>query len=566
MYRWAQSRRTVLAQVLLALMLLALVLLALGTAPARADEQLVAAVRHGDHQTLLSLLDRSDIDLDTGRGDGTTPLAWAAYVDDEEAVDLLLRAGADVDRASDYHGVTALALACANGNSTIVAKLLEAGADPNIAQRSGETPLMTCANTGAAEGVLALIEAGADVNAKEHTDDQTALMWAIAERHPEVVAALVRNGANVEARSRLSDKPEPYVVEMSLDQSIWGSNYPDTTRFQEVEGGFTPLYFAAQQGDIESAGTLLEAGADLDARHPEYGSALNVALASGHEDFALFLIDKGADPGIADAWGATPLHYALYRGLLIINRYKPVDTEYLGWERHNMPRVVAALLEAGADPEATIDHGYPYMEHPFIARGSDLPPQVSPVGATPLHLAAISGDLESMKLLAPVSDPAAKTVGGATVFLLAAGAGVEKGARSAETAVAAARYALEIGGGSVDDYLTDRIPGGPGRDREDMRTALHFATYLGWKDMIRFLVEQGADIEAGDRYGMTPLMIALGDPEGRYYRQVGDGNYDLRFRRPGPTPGTGDNPEIAQLLLALGAEPFTGEYRDSSGL
>ena len=52
----------------------------------------------------------------------------------------------------------------------------------------------------------------------------------------------------------------------------------------------------------------------------------------------------------------------------------------------------------------------------------------------------------------------------------------------------------------------------------------------------------------------------------RYYRQVRSGNYDLRFRRPGSTPGTGENAEVAELLLALGAEPFTGEYRDASGL
>lgn len=545
---------------------IALALIVFGAQAATADERLISAVTHGDHASLLSLLDRKDIDVDADRGDGSTALAWAAYGDDEKAVDLLLRAGADANKASDFHGLTPLALACANGSSKIVKKLVAAGADPDKAQRSGETPLMTCANTGAVDGVRALIKAGADVNAKEKEDDQTALMWAVAEKHPEVVKVLVKNGANVEARSRIKSKPEPYIMEMSLDENIWPTTYPDTTRWQEVEGGFTPLYFAAQQGDVDSARLLLDAGANIDAPNPEHGCPLNIALASGHEQLALFLIERGADPNIADAWGATPLHYALYRGLLILNRYKPVDTEYLGWERQNMPRVVAALLEAGADPGATIDKSYPYMEHPFIARGADLPPQVSPIGATALHLAAVAGDVESMKLLAPVSDPKAKTIGGGTVFLLAAGAGVEKKARIADTAVEAARYALEIGGGSVNDRLTDRIQGGPGRDREDMRSALHFATYLGWTDMIEFLVEQGADIEAGDRYGMTPLMIALGDPEGRYYRQVGDGNYDLRFRRPGPTPGTGYNDEIAQLLLALGAQPFEGEYRDSSGL
>ena len=542
------------------------VTLILASIAAQADERLVNAVRSGDRDSLVALLDRRDVNVDEGRPDGSSPLAWAAYMNDESAVDLLIRAGADVDKANDFHNVTPLALACENANPNIVAKLLAAGADPNIAQKNGVTPLMACADAGTVEGVRALIAKGADVNAREAEDDQTALMWAAAEGHAAIVKLLIDNGADVAVRSRVVEKPEPYIVDMPLDQSIWGSNYPDTTRWEKVGGGYTALHFAAQAGDIESAQLLLEAGADIDAPLEEWGTALNVAIASGHEDFALFLVANGADPNASDAWGASALHYALFKGLLIINRWRPSDDEHLGWERNNMPRLVAALLDKGADPDARIEWGYPYQEHPFIARSGDLPPQISPIGATPLHLAAISGDLESMRLLAPVSDPAAKTISGGTVFLFAAGGGVEKRARNGENAVAAAKYALEIGGGSVDDHLTDTVPGGPRPGVEDRRTALHFATYLGWTDLIEFLVAEGADIDAGDRYGMTPLMIALGDPEGRYYRQVGEASYDLRMRRPGPTPGTGDNPEIAALLLALGAEPFTGEYRDVSGL
>ena len=530
------------------------------------DDLLINAVKNADHATLLALLDREDIDMDAGRGDGSTALSWAAYEDDEAAIDLLIRAGANVNAVTDFHDVTPLSLACANGNSRIVGKLLAAGADPNIAKRGGETPLMACANTGAEEGVRALLKRGADVNAKEGKDGQTALMWAAAEKHPQVVRALVRNGANVAVRSQVVSLPDPYIVEISLEQSIWGSNYPDTTRWQKQSGGFTALYFAAQQGDIDSARILLEAGAEIDAPHVEWGSALNITIASGHEDFALFLLKEGADSNISDAWGVSPLHYALYKGLMILNRWKPTDSEHLGWERENMPGLVVALLERGADPGARIKYSYPYMEHMFIARSNDLPPQVSPVGAIALHLAAVSGDVESMRILQPVSDPKATTIGGGTVFLLTAGAGVEKKARNGENAVAAAKLALAMGGGDVNDYLTDRIPGGPRPDLEDLRTALHFAAYLGWNDMIEFLVEQGADIDAGDRYGATPLMIALGDPEGRYYRQVGEGSYDLRFRRPGSTPGTGENMDVAELLLTLGAEPFTGEYRDVSGL
>ena len=113
------------------------------------DDQLIDAVKNADHATLLSLLDRKDIDLDASRGDGSTALSWAAYEDDDIAIDLLIRAGADVNVATDFHAVTPLVLACTNGNSRIVDKLLAAGADPNMAKRGGETPLMACANTGA---------------------------------------------------------------------------------------------------------------------------------------------------------------------------------------------------------------------------------------------------------------------------------------------------------------------------------------------------------------------------------------------------------------------------------
>jgi len=542
------------------------VLLLLSNFALAGDDRLIDAVQNTDHVTLRSLLDSKDVDINADRGDGSTALSWATYGDDETAVDLLIRAGADVNVASDFYSVTPLALACSNGNSNIVAKLLAAGADPNIVKRSGETPLMACANTGAEKGTLALLKHGANVDATENNDGQTALMWAVAEKHPQLVKALLENGANVAARSRVVSLPEPYVVDIDLDQGIWGSSYPDTTRWQKQSGGFNALYFAAQQGDIDSARILLEAGAEIDAPHEEWGSVLNISIASGHEDFALFLLEQGADPNVSDAWGVSPLHSALYKGLLIINRWRPMDSEHLGWERENMPGLVTALLQHGADPDARIKFSYPYMEHEYIARSNDLPPQVSPVGATALHLAAISADVESMGILAPVSDPKATTIGGASVFLLAAGAGVEKRARDGSRAIAAATLALAMGGGSVNDYLTDTVPGGPRPGVADGRTALHFATALGWSEVVEFLVDQGANIEAGDRYGATPLMIALGDPEGRYYRQVGSGNYDLRFRRPGSTPGTGENVEVAELLLALGAEPFTGEYRDASGL
>src|SRR5438552_75639 len=113
-----------------------------------------------------------------------------------ETVDLLLRAGAKPDTADD-HGVTPLARACENTSVGVVEKLLEAGGDPNAAQTSGQTPLMIAARTGNVQVVKALLAHGANVNAVTTETTNSALMWAVAGRHPDVVRVLIEAQANV---------------------------------------------------------------------------------------------------------------------------------------------------------------------------------------------------------------------------------------------------------------------------------------------------------------------------------------------------------------------------------
>jgi ankyrin repeat protein len=265
---------------------------------------------------------------------------------------------------ANLYSVTPLLLACENGNGDVVQALLAAGADPNRAKVTGETPLMVCAGNGVLDAVKALLVAGAEVNAKDQ-EDQTALIWAVAERHAAVVRTLVQGGADVHAHTKLVPEPEPFQIKMPEGQTVFGSNFPATIRFAEVSGVFTPLHFAAQQGDIESARILLEAGAEVNAPHPEHGSALIIAIASGHEALARFLLEQGADPNIKDAWGIAPLHYALHEGVLILNNFSPSKTDRFGWTRKNMPKLVETLLDYGADPNARIERSYSYMDNLF---------------------------------------------------------------------------------------------------------------------------------------------------------------------------------------------------------
>jgi hypothetical protein len=314
--------------------------------------------------------------------------------------------------------------------------------------------------------------------------------------------------------------------------------------------------FAAREGDLESAKLLLEAGAKVDDATEEEGTALLVASASGHEKLAILLLEKGADPNVKDGYGVAPIHYALHDGLLTLAGARKLTNDRLGWERPNLPELLRTLLAHGADPNTRIDRNYPNLDYPFLARGGEDHPQIEMVSATPFMLAAASGDVAAMRVLVEArADPRIKTSEGVTSLLVATGLGTERGRRDEKRAIEAVKLVL-----ALDPNTDINAPAGGGI-YGDGRTALHAAASLGWKDMIQFLAERGANLDAKDMYGLTPLEIALGDPEGRLYRNLPGGRYDDRFRR----PAFRVDKETSELLVKLGATPFAGKFRDRSG-
>ena len=164
---------------------LAVALLAAPLGAAGADAPLADAVQRQDLAAVGDLLQAST-DVNARQVDGMTALHWAAYHDDAHLVERFVEAGADV-HAENRYGVTALSLAAENANVEMVERLLAAGADPNTTLPGGETVLMTAARTGRVGAVRALLAAGADIGAGEVERGQTALMWAVAEGHVDVV-------------------------------------------------------------------------------------------------------------------------------------------------------------------------------------------------------------------------------------------------------------------------------------------------------------------------------------------------------------------------------------------
>jgi ankyrin repeat protein len=473
-------------------------------APAAPDPApLVDAAKRRDRSAVQALL-KQRVDVNARHGDGATALHWAVYWDDADVVAQLIRAGADVNAANDF-GATPLWLACDNGNAALVETLLKAGADPQAALGSGETPLMTAARTGSAAAVKALVARGADPNAKERLRGQTALMWATAQQHPEVVRVLIEQGADVHARSlvrrrRVNRGPDGTLT--SLD--------PSRDLFDEEQGGYTPLLFAARQGSLESARLLVAAGANVDDVAPNGTSALVLAAHSGHRALAAYLLEEGADPHAAGA-GYTALHAAVLRG--------------------DAP-LVAALVARGADPNAVL-----VTATPARRASQDWAMNLSWIGATPLWMAARFADAAIMRvLLANGADPRFVMKNGTTTLMAPLGGGADRRSRIGlnlpedpldveQRILTATRVALDLG---LDINAAN----------ESGDTALHTAASRRLNSVVQLLAERGAALDAKNKKGQTPLAIAS------TARRTPDGA-DQRGNAEGPT--------TADLLRQLGA-------------
>ena len=518
-----------------------------GLAAASGQLQVLDAVKAGDHEAVESLLAEQDTDVNAPQAYGETALTWAATRDDSEMVELLMRAGADPNLANDY-GITPLSMACTNGNAAMVAELLNAGANPNAAHATGETALMTCARTGNAEAVRLLLDQGAAVDAKESERSQTALMWAVAQGHSEAVKVLVEHGANVNATSATVSVHTPKIINETSGHLY--DFYNENVYLPEVKGGFTPLMFAAQTGDVKSLRILLEARADVNGATRNDGSALVQASINGQEEAAVLLLENGADPNATDGYGLTALHWALQEGLTTLVSRPRASNDHL-WVHPNMPDLVRALLAHGADPDARINQDFmPYEVTRFGRSLGNYLPQVGLTGSTPFLLAAAVADLTSMHALEEGgADPTLATEEGTTPLMVAAGLGPDRGFRSTpeqrknflEAVKLTVQWGNEVG-----------VVGPEGR------TALHGAALNTLTEVVRFLAENGADLEAKDVYGQTAMSLALGDPDGLVYQHLADYNADDKFRR---RPG-GPHKETVELLLKLGANPYISTGRD----
>jgi ankyrin repeat protein len=479
-------------------LLLALALLSPGSsAAAQSDSRIAEAAMKRDVAAVRALVDQH-VDVNAPGRDGTPALHWLVRVDDLDSVRLLLRAGADA-KAANRTGVTPLFLACANGNASMIKLLLDAGSDPNAPDLTGETPLMTASKVGNLDSVALLLDRGAAVDARDPEFQQTALMVAVRENHPDVVRLLVEHHADVNARTRTGKTP-PWVLPNSVPGfghgiGIVRGGLPERGSRYLTPGGLTPLLYAARDGRLESARILLTAGAKLAETDPNGITPLLMGITNNHMNVARFAIDQGADVNVVDWYGRTPLWAAVEARNMDIDN----GTFENGVDRKAVLDVIELLLERGADPNTRMKETPPIRRQMLRVTGSLS--WVDFTGQTPFLTASLSGDLTVMRLLLDYgADPYVPTFGGTTALMAAAGINwvvdqtFDEGPKSLLEAV---KMCYELGM-DVTDVNSMGL------------TALHGAANRGSDDIIQFLADKGAKLDAKDKEGRSPLTWAEG--------------------------------------------------------
>ena len=465
----------------------------------------VGAAKDRDSTALHRLVD-GGADVNESQLDGATALHWAAHWENLEAAEYLIGAGADVNAANALE-VTPLLLAAANGQGPLVEALLAAGADANATLTSGETVLMAASRAGSRSAVESLLRHGADVNAREQTRGQTALMWAVANRHPDVTRVLLDHGADIEARTQVRTR----VYNMGGTRSAGSASQGIPLREVPI-GGSTPILFAARSGDVEAAKLLLDAGADVHDTMADGNVAIVIAAHSGHGTLVKLLLDEGADVNAAPL-GYTALHAAVLRGDLR-------DRGTLNRDPLSGLAFVELLLARGADPNVQVSKPTPVRRwsHDFalMDRWS---------GATPYWLASKFLEIEMMQALADAgADTRLASRDGTTPLMAAAGFGYRRGEGSAfvtdrrdfssYNAVASAEEGVKIPEAEERRareavVLAIELGGDVNATSVSGDTALHGAASHGMDTVVELLVEHGADLQATNERGQTPVAMAV---------------------------------------------------------
>ncbi|KLU88296.1 hypothetical protein MAPG_07283 [Magnaporthiopsis poae ATCC 64411] len=476
------------------------------------------AAQNGYVAVAQLLLDSYPASINLVDNRGRTPVAWASRNGHQAVAELLIARGADTLREDSSKWI-ALHWATMGGYAELTRVLLSLTPGPERAHRN--RALMLAAEAGRIGIIRMLLDDDSSESAGVDGRDEegkTPVTFSVSLGYVEAVRVFLEKGADVNALDADQNAPLHWAIAgVSMTRLLLGNGARVNAK---NDLGKTALHWAVREGREEVAKVLIEAGADVKVADKNNFTPLHSASLVGLEGIARLLLANGARVDVKDVDGWTPLHCAVLR------KHDTV-VDLLMAQNNDGPQIVTQmteLLQDGALQAMWDDTAQAKSEGSTVVSG--------------LRYAAATRDAEMV------------------LALLENGADIDAmDDVGAWTALTVAARLCHLG---VMELLLQNGVAVNKPDRHG-QTALHHAVcHKEGLDLVRLLLENGADIEA-KAYRWTPLLLAgnLWQPDNAAYlaSKGADVNAeDYYGRRILHWAAWNNGTELALLALDRGAE------------
>jgi ankyrin repeat protein len=404
------------------------------------------------------------------------------------------------------------------------------------------------------------------------TNRQTKLSWQISIVSAVMVLATLLAFGSV----RLAAKPSEAAISENIAVLSTAEIEAEGSDKDQKEPTKS-LHQAAADGDVEQVKSLIEEGADINAKGERDNTPLCRAVKSGNMEVIQLLVKTGAD---VNAGNWPPLCVAVDEDNIPIAKYLIDNGANIdipeGWTAlQEAPyadtrslEMIKLLIAKGGDVNAgpytalhgAVDKNRQDMIELLLQNGADINAKAAKRGMTPLCLAARFYNLDMIKfLIAKGADPSIADEGGFLPLHWAASRGekdmldllLSKGDYASSICAAACKGDL--------NRVKSLIEAGTGVNDKDEGgwTALHWAGLAESPEMADFLLARGADVNARAGHGFTPLRIAHSLPVIELLiskgADINSQDTDLGLTKLHEVCGRGRR-DVAELLIARGAD------------